>query len=98
MPELPVKSGVASNRDLGVGPAAYDFAHDETNTASAAIAIETAKDPVGAAWLVSTLLDPKMAPPFLKGDLPQTFTVDGHIWEIGVAGAQRIPAVYAEAR
>jgi len=79
MPELPVKNGVAHNRDLGVAPVAYDYAHDESNMATAAVTIETAKGPVGG-WLASTMLDP--APPFLKADLPQTFTVDGHTWEV----------------
>ena len=80
-PEMPADHGIATNRDLAVVPEPYNFTENAVNLSTAVVSIETDKGPIGK-WLVSTFLDPKTAPPFFAKDLPQTFTVDGHKWEV----------------
>jgi hypothetical protein len=82
-PELPADQGVAKNRDLSVVPTPYNFTENAVNLSTAVISLDTAKGPLGK-WLVSTFFDPKTAPPFFAKDLPQTFTVDGHKWEVAL--------------
>jgi hypothetical protein len=83
LPELPADHGVATNRDLSVMPLNYDYANEDFNTASAVVEIDGAQGPIGK-WLVSTLFDPRTVMPFFKDNLPQTFTVDGHTWEVAL--------------
>ena len=45
------------------------------------MAIEGPQGPLGQ-WLVSTLFDARTLPPIFKDDFPQTFTVNGHTWEV----------------
>jgi hypothetical protein len=82
-PALPADQGVARNPDLDVASRPYDYANDTDNVASAIIAVDTPDGPRGA-WLVSTMFTGAMIPPFLAKDLPQTFTVNGHTWEISL--------------
>ncbi|HTB64228.1 MAG TPA: cytochrome c biogenesis protein ResB [Opitutales bacterium] len=83
LPELPADHGVATNRDLGVISLDYDYANDDSNTASAIVEIDGAQGVIGK-WLVSTLFDPRTPAPFFQDHLPQTFTVDGHTWEVAL--------------
>jgi hypothetical protein len=81
MPLLPADHGVARNRDLSIVPLPYDYTTEENNFASAVVSIEGPQGPLGQ-WLVSTLFDARMLPPIFKDDFPQTFTVNGHTWEV----------------
>jgi len=82
-PALPADHGIAQNRDLGVAAKPYDYVNDTQNTASGIIEIDSPSGPLGT-WFVSTLLTGEMVPPFLAKNLPQTFTVNGHTWEIAL--------------
>jgi hypothetical protein len=82
-PGINADKGVAQNRDLGIAPKTYDYANDSQNVASGIVALDGPSGPLGS-WLVSTLFTGPMIPPFLAKSLPQTFTVDGHTWEIAL--------------
>ncbi len=83
LPVLPADHGVARNRDLSVMPLPYDYTTEEANFASAVVDIEGAHGSLGQ-WLVSTLFDARTLPPIFKDSFPQTFTVDGHTWEVAL--------------
>jgi Na+-transporting methylmalonyl-CoA/oxaloacetate decarboxylase gamma subunit len=82
-PALNADQGVAQNRDIGVAPKSYDYVNDTENVASGIISIDSPSGHLGQ-WLVSTLFTGAMVPPFLAKSLPQTFTVNGHTWEIAL--------------
>jgi hypothetical protein len=82
-PEIPADHGVAQDRGIAIEQTPYDYTEDSNNFASAVVAIDTPAGPVGS-WLVSEYFMPRNAPPFLKGKLPQTFTVNGHTWEVAL--------------
>lgn len=82
-PGLDADQGVAKNRDLGLSAKSYDYINDTQNIPSGIIAIDAPDGPRGQ-WLVSTLLSGELIPPFLAKDLPQTFTVKGHTWEVAL--------------
>ncbi len=81
MPTVKADHGVALNTAFGVASKPFDYAKDTQNIASAVIAVDSAEGSKGT-WLVSTLFDGKETPPFLAKNLPQTFTVGGHTWEM----------------
>jgi hypothetical protein len=83
LPALPADHGVAHAHDLIVTPAPYDYTSEESNFASAVVAIEGPQGSIGQ-WLVSTMFDPRTLPPIFKDDFPQTFIVDGHTWEVAL--------------
>jgi len=82
MPVLPADHGVALNHDLTFARLPYNYSTEELNVASAVVDIEGSQGSLGK-WLVSTMFDdPKTMPPIFKSGLPQTFTMDGHTWEV----------------
>jgi len=88
LPEIPANQGIATVRDLRVAPVRYQYANDAPNFPSTVLALETPQGPLGT-WLVSALFDPEVMqqlyntiPPIYQSHLPQTFTVDGHTWEV----------------
>ncbi len=88
LPEIPADQGIASVRDLRVANLPYNYNQDTANFPSAVISLETPKGPLGG-WLVSEMFEPRVMtmifstiPPIFSSHLPQTFTVDGHKWEV----------------
>ncbi len=82
-PALPADQGVAQNRDLGIAERPYNYTDDTQNIPSAFLSLDTPGHPLGT-WFVSTLLSGEIIPPLFAKNLPQTFTVNGHTWEIAL--------------
>lgn len=90
LPEIPADQGIASVRDLRVANLEKNYSQPTANFPSAVIALETPKGPLGT-WLVSNIFEPRVmsmiystVPPIFSSHLPQTFTLDGHTWEIAL--------------
>jgi len=86
--EIPADHGIATIRDLRVAQVRYTYANEAANLPSAVISLATPQGPLGN-WLVSAWLDPQTmqqiyetVPPIYASHSPQTFTVDGHTWEV----------------